>query len=69
MKKRLHLGGTPKKRVLGCDHHDVGIGREELDDAVSIPRREPGAEALEDFEQRGLRLRIRSHGVAILTSF
>jgi hypothetical protein len=69
LKKGPHLVGAAKKRFLGRDHRDVGIRREQLDDAVGIPRREPGAEALEDLEQRGLRLRIRSHDQAILASF
>lgn len=66
MKKRAHLVGAAQKRFLGGDHHDVGIRREKLEDAVDIPRREPGAEALEDFEQRGLRLHIGSRGEVIL---
>ena len=61
VKKGPHLVGAAKKRFLGRDHHDVGIRREQLDDAVGIPRREPGAEPLKDLEQRGLRLRIRPH--------
>jgi hypothetical protein len=39
---------------------------EQLHDCVGIPRREPGAEALEDLEQRGFRLRIRPHDQGIL---
>jgi integrase len=47
VKKRSHLVGAAKKRFLGRDHHDVGIRREQLHDAVGIPRREPGTEALQ----------------------
>jgi hypothetical protein len=49
--------------------HDVGITCEEPHNPVGVPRGEAGAEALEEFKQRGFRLRIRSHGKAILTSF
>jgi hypothetical protein len=66
VKKSPHLVRAAKKRFLGRDHDDVGIWREQPHDAVGIPRREPGAEALEDLEQRGLRLRIRPHGQGIL---
>jgi hypothetical protein len=57
---------TKYLRFLGRDHDDVGIWREQLHDAVGIPRREPDAEAVEDLEQRGLRLRIRPHDQGIL---
>ena len=67
-KKGPHLISAAEKRFLGRDHHDIGIRREELHDAVGIPRCEPGAEALEDMEQRGFSLRIRPHDQAILTS-
>jgi hypothetical protein len=66
VKKGPHLVGAAKKR---CDHDDVGIWYEQLHNAVGIPRREPGAETLEDLEQRGLRLRIRPHDQGILASF
>jgi hypothetical protein len=69
LKKGPDLIAASEKRFLGRDHHDVGIRCEEPHDAVGVPRGEPGAEALEDFEQRGFRLRIRPHGQAILTSF
>ena len=69
LKKGPYLIGASEKRFLGRDHHDVGILCEELHDAVGVSRGEPGAEALEDLEQRGFRLRIRPHGQAILTSF
>jgi hypothetical protein len=69
VKKGPHFVGAAEKRFLGRDHYNVGISREELHDAVCIPRCEPGAEALKDLEQRGFRLRIRRHDQAILTSF
>jgi hypothetical protein len=47
----------------------MSASREELHDCVGIPCCEPGAEALEDLEQRDFRLRIRRHDQAILTSF
>ena len=49
--------------------HNVGIRCEEPQNAFCVPRGEPGAEALEDFKQRGFCLRIRPHGLAILTPF
>jgi hypothetical protein len=67
-KKGAHLVGAAKKRLLGRDHRDVGIWREQPHDAVGIPRCEPGAEALEDLKQRGFCLRIRRHYQAILYS-
>lgn len=65
MKKGPHLLGAAKKRFLGGDHHNVGIRRKELHDTLGIPRRERGAEALQDLEQLGLRLHIRPHDQAI----
>jgi hypothetical protein len=61
VKEGPHLVGAAKKRFLGRDHHDVGIRSEQPDDAVGIPRSEPGAEALQDLKQCGLRLCIRPH--------
>jgi hypothetical protein len=69
LKERPYLIGASQKRFLGRDHYDVGIPCEEPHDTVGIPRGEAGAETLEDFKQRGFRLRVRSHGEAILTSF
>jgi hypothetical protein len=68
VKKGPQFVGAVKKRFLGRDHHDIGIRREQLDDAVGIARCEPGAEALEDLEQRPFRLRIRPHDQAILAA-
>ena len=66
LKKGPYLIGASEKRFLGRDHHNVGIRPQ---NAVCVPRGEPGAEALEDFKQRGFCLRIRPHGLAILTPF
>jgi hypothetical protein len=62
LKKCPYLIGASEKRFPGSHHHDFGVRCEELQNALGIPRREPGAEALEDLEQRGVRLVIRPHG-------
>ena len=49
-KKSRYLRQTAEEWFLGRDHDYVGVGCEELYDAVGIPRCESGAEALEDVE-------------------
>ncbi len=41
VQKRRYLAGSTEERLLGRDHHHVGIGREELYDGVGIACCEP----------------------------
>jgi hypothetical protein len=61
VKEGGHLVGAAKKLLLGRDHDDVGIRREQFDDTIRVERRESRAEALEEFEQRDSHLLIRPH--------
>ena len=51
VKEGRHPCRATKKRLLGRDHDDVGIRREQFDDTIRVERREPRAEALEELEQ------------------
>jgi hypothetical protein len=60
-KKGCDLGRAPEERFLGSDHHHVGVGCEELDDAVHVLCCKRRAETIEDLEQRRLGRWIGPH--------